>query len=196
MDQFEGQNDLAKDKPSGKLKWIVLSVVGALVGAVVGAAVLQSLFGAPSLDEYAAGKEGVPFSDPAGSFSVIFPGEPERTEQTTPLEGGTEVKTTLYMVDEGDYVFSLGVTEIPSDTGFSLEAAVQGAVDAVKGKLVSSSPRKLGQFEGMFFEIEAEDTTISQWGIVAGSRFYQVQVVGVPYGDKSVARFFESLSVK
>lgn len=197
MDQSKGPNDLiAQGKPPRGSKRIVLSVLGAVVGAVVGLVGWQALFGSPSLDEYAAGKKGVAFSDPGGSFSVTFPAEPERTEQSTPLDDGREVKTTMYMVDEGDYVFSLGVTEIPSDTPFSLEGAAQGAVDAVKGKLVSSSPRNLGQFEGLYFEIDAEGTTISQWGIRAGSRFYQVQTVGVPYGDKSASRFFESLSIK
>lgn len=141
----------------------------------------------------------VKFSPPGSHFTVMLPSKPEENKQTAQSPAGpyttylftsTSPDRELYLVGWVDYdpSFKFGVQA-------ELEANRDNFVKNIKGRLLSTTPIKLGTHPGIEFkaDVEGKADIVSRVYIV-GRRPYQL-IMLTPAGlDSSAnrARFFSS----
>jgi hypothetical protein len=129
-------------------------------------------------------------------FAVSFPSEPTLTKSMIPLKIGGEAEMHQYLVDAGGgYSFLADVGYAPSGDVYSLTAARDGMVNAVKGKLVSEMPISLGNYPGLQVEIEAQGFHVRARLYIVGERRLYELISGAD-SDKPISldttRFFAS----
>jgi hypothetical protein len=144
----------------------------------------------------AQGSDWKEYAYPDGGFAVSFPSEPTLHTSMVPLKNGGETEMRQYVVDKGDYALLAIVSHAPSGDGVSLTGARDGAVAAVKGRIVSERQISLGNYPGLQVDIEM-DTTHAR----ARARYYAVgstlyQLISVATSGKPISldttRFFAS----
>lgn len=134
---------------------------------------------------------------PDDGFAMSSPSEPKLTKSMVPLKIGGEAEMHQYVVDPGvGYAFVADVAYAPSGDVYSLTAARDGMVSAVKGQIVSEMPISLGNYPGLQVEIEvnAQHAHARARLYVVGKRLYEL--ISVAEGDRPISpdttRFFES----
>jgi hypothetical protein len=133
---------------------------------------------------------------PDDGFAVSFPSEPTLHTSMVPLKVGGETEMHQYAIDEGDYALLAIVSYAPSGDVVSLTAARDGAVSAVKGRIVSERALSLGNYPGLQVEIEMDATHARARArdYAVGRRLYQL--ISVATSDKPISvdttRFFAS----
>ena len=146
-----------------------------------------------------------PFSSDAGRFEVSMPGEPKETRTTVKTAVG-DIKVFMFEVDhrDGDYV--VGFSDYPekilraSGPDAALEGGQKGAVNGVKGTLLTSKKIKQDGFPGLEFSynLTAAGVPGKALGrsrlILVKNRLYQVVVIAALSKAKSAANdaFFDS----
>ncbi|MBA3604481.1 MAG: hypothetical protein M3487_00670 [Actinomycetota bacterium] len=137
-----------------------------------------------------------PFTAPEGDYTVVFPGEPEETNQETPLPDGSTLPITFYLYQTSEMAFGTAAIAYPIGTTIDLEGARDGAIMSVGGTLLSSVPIELQGRQGLQFvgDVGGQGTYISRV-FADGLRLYQV--VAVVQGeaaaeDPEIAAFLDT----
>jgi hypothetical protein len=145
----------------------------------------------------------VKYSPPGAQFKVLLPAQPKVDTQTadsphgpytTHLFSSSTPDRQLYVVGWVDYdpKFNFGVQA-------ELEANRDKFVTAVKGRLLGTTPIKLGTHPGIEFKavIDGSGVNIISRVYVVGRRPYQLIAISAAGADASrnVERFFSSFEV-
>ena len=136
------------------------------------------------------------FTSPEGDYTVTFPGEPEETNQETPLPDGTTLPITFYLYQTVQLAFGTAAIAYPEATVIDLEGARDGAIASVGGTLTESEMIEQQGRQGIQFvgDVGGQGTYISRV-FAEGLRLYQI--VAVVQGtatadDPEIAAFLDS----
>ncbi len=145
----------------------------------------------------AAADEWKPYTSSAGRYTASFPGTPKEVTQRTE----TGVDATIASLQSTDAAYAVAFNDLPKDALAKqsadqlLDAARKGAVDKVKGKLVSEKKVTADGFPGRELTIDAPgELQLTEHAYLVKTRLYQVLVVarkakGMPDDTK---KFLES----
>jgi hypothetical protein len=135
------------------------------------------------------------------SFRVEMPGRAEHARRALGTPRG-QAPIEMWVQQDGQRAFVAGFTEYPDklrgryDADELLDSARDGAVERVRGKLLSDAPRELAGAKGRRIEIAAEGGSVRVRGdfYVHGRRLYQVLATTTPKDAESpdVERFLGS----
>ena len=141
-----------------------------------------------------------PYQYPSDGFSAAFPHEPALQKQNLATDAGT-FEFRIYSTEDSAAAFIVAVCDYGSmaeskDPDILLDAAKTGAVNNVKGHLLSERKITLGANHGIEFQAANDSTQITARVYLAGATLYQL-IVTVPlksdYAD--TARFLDSLQL-
>jgi hypothetical protein len=144
------------------------------------------------------------FSSHEGAFSTLMPGTPTEKTQKVNTQAGTidihgftlEQKSFTYMVSYNEYPDAI-VQAASADK--ILDAARDGGVSNVQGKLLSELIISLDKYPGREIRIEAADGkhTVKTRIYLVKNRLYQVLVVTPKEGSFSndVTKFLDSFKL-
>jgi hypothetical protein len=143
----------------------------------------------------------IQFVSKEGEFSVKLPAEPQPNSQVVDTAVGkvtmhyfsveTNSGNNAYMVIYADY------PTVPSDPATTVDNAVNGQADSVKGKIIEVKKVTLNGWPGKTARIENADTTYLTAAYMAENRLYQLIFV-TPKGEtipSDVAEFFASFQI-
>jgi hypothetical protein len=141
-----------------------------------------------------------PYSYPTDGFSASFPSAPTIEKQNISSGGGTfELRT--YETDDSATaliaaVCDYGATAASRDPDTILEDAQKGAINNIKGQLVSEKKITLGANHGVEFEADSDNAHISARIYLVGSVLYQM-IVAAPLKTKyaDTGRYLESFQL-
>jgi hypothetical protein len=141
-----------------------------------------------------------PYSYPADGFSASFPTAPALEKQNISSGGGSyELRT--YEADDSSTaliaaVCDYGASATSKEPDAVLEDAKKGAINNIKGQLVSEKKITLGANHGVEFEADGESAHVTARLYLVGSVLYQM-IVAAPvkanYADAS--RFLDSFQL-
>jgi len=158
------------------------------------------LFGCGKLFE----EKLIEYTSDKGRFSVSMPGTPNKQTQNISTGVGSiamhlfvvEKSSTAYMVAYSDYPNEIIVHSNPDDL---LEAAKNGAMKNISGKITEEEPISYGEDPGIELSFSAKGGKAKGQAVIVLSenRLYQVLAVGsnLLYPDKTVKKFIDSLSI-
>jgi hypothetical protein len=140
------------------------------------------------------------YSYAADGFSASFPSEPALQKQSVPTDAGT-FELRAYVANDGDSALYIGVCDYGStasntDPDAILNGARDGAVENVKGRLVSTKKITFGVYPGLNYEIESDSLHFSGRMYLVGSVLYQVVAAAPaakPYASSS--KFLDSFQL-
>lgn len=145
----------------------------------------------------------VAFADPAGDYSVAFPGEPAAQTVDAPTSDGGVVQLTINSAEgEGGRAYLVSSGLVPVGGTYSLEGGRDGMIANVGGTALCSNPIELQGWPGI--EAIASVTPSGQSGTLIGrlfrtdDSFYQIAVVGpgtFDLTDPGVTAFFDSFTL-
>jgi hypothetical protein len=152
---------------------------------------------APAL---AAAQEWQDFNSPECRCSASYPGKPQPKTQSMQTKVGT-LDARMFMLEMPNAFYALAFVDYPRDAiaknspDSLLDAARDGAVGNVKGKLASETKVSMNGFPGRELRIEAPgDLALQARMYLVKERLYQVLVV-MPKAKESAAdskRFLDS----
>jgi hypothetical protein len=172
-------------------------IAGVAIVCIAAAAQLQS----PSAPAPSAQTPGwKSYSYPADGFSASFPSQPELQTQNVPTSAGT-FELRAYLANDGGSALYIGVCDYGSATSKAdpdsiLNGARDGAVQNVKGKLISSKKITLGENPGMTYEIDSQLLHFTGRMYLVGTVLYQTVAaapLGKPYA--STSKFLDSFQL-
>lgn len=140
------------------------------------------------------------YSFPADGFKIEFPSEPKESSQNVDTQAGT-FELRDYLVDLGSTALYVGVCDYGSsvngrDPQSVLDGAQSGAVDNVKGHVVTSKNIALGEYPGRAFEAENDQLHFSARIYLVGTTLYQTLIaypLNATYPNRS--RFLDSFEL-
>lgn len=117
-------------------------------------------------------------------FAVSLPGDPEvSTSDKDTVAGKIAIHTYIYV--KGNALLAVGVNDFPADlitksnASDVLNNALEGALESVKGKLVSKKEIQLdNKYPGIEFQLTGEIAKGTYRVYLVGSRMYQVFSLG------------------
>jgi hypothetical protein len=141
-----------------------------------------------------------PFVYASDGFSVFFPSQPKAEKQNVSNVAGTfelrtyvaEDSTTSLIAAVCDY----GPIAAGKDPAAVLDDAKKGAINNIKGQLVSEKKITLGANPGVEFEADSDSAHVSARIYLVGSVLYQTIIaspLNVKYAD--VGRFLDSFKL-
>lgn len=141
-----------------------------------------------------------PYAYPADGFSAVFPSTPVAAKQSISTGAGNfELRT--YTVEDSSAeliaaVCDYGATAQGKDPDAIIDGAEKGAVNNIKGHLVSERKITVGASHGVAFEADSESAHLSARIYLAGATLYQL-VVASPLNSPYIgtARFFDSFQL-
>ncbi|TDW96723.1 hypothetical protein [Dinghuibacter silviterrae] len=147
-------------------------------------------------------------------YSILFPQKPTPQDQTVdskigPLHIHMQIYDASNAVGDGNVAYSVAETQYP-DTSISsdrtdkldkfFEATVNGAVNNVKGKLLSVAPIQLNGYPGRFLRIDYQDgvAVITMRAFLVKSTLYMMQTIAYTKNDHNAASeaFMKSFRLK
>jgi hypothetical protein len=137
------------------------------------------------------------YNYPSDGFRVSFPSAPELSKDNVSTDTGTfelrsymaEVATTALYIGVCDY----GAKAASADPDLLLEDAKKGAVNSVKGRLLSEKKITLGAYHGVEFEADGATMHLSARSYMVGGVLYQTMVISPLAGRyPETARFLDS----
>ncbi len=155
------------------------------------------ILGLPAL---AAAQEWKPYASTAGRYTALFPGTPKEQTQRMDTEIGP-IDATIVSLETANAFYAIAFNDYPKDKIAKqtpdqlLDNARKGAVDKVKGRLVSEKRITASSYPGRELQIEAPgDLQIAERVFLVKTRLYQALVVtpkgkGVP---DDIKKFLES----
>jgi hypothetical protein len=131
-----------------------------------------------------------------GHFTAVFPGEPKLTKSTAKTTTGITANSSswAFSSSDGNEAWGVRMATYASPVKTDYDAAVSGAVAAVKGKLVSQKTIRQSGVEGREILVSFGDSEGRERMLWIGDRFYQILFVskaGTTYAPK-VDTFFNS----
>lgn len=141
-----------------------------------------------------------PYSYPADGFSASFPAAPTLEKQNISSGGGTFELRTYVAEDSATALIAAvcdyGATAASKDPDAVLADAEKGAINNIKGQLVSEKKITLGANHGVEFEADSDSAHVSARIYLVGSILYQV-IVAAPLKTKyaDTGRFLDSFQL-
>lgn len=149
------------------------------------------------VEAFAAGRGGVSFQDPEGTFRIDFPKSPERSQQTT-AAAGMNLVVINYRADFTDVSFVLSQIDFPvpvQDPNQELSSFVDGVAGSTKGNVTKKSPTTLEGHPAVDYSIRVEDGFLTGRAILVDSRLYALQVKGEVDPPTGAGRFLSSFTL-
>lgn len=152
------------------------------------------------LASLAAADEWKPYTSTAGRYSASFPGTPKEVTQRMETEIGG-IDATIASLESNNAFFAIAYNDYPREKMGNLtpdqllDNARKGAVDKVKGKLVSEKKVTASGYPGRELQIEAPGGLhITEHVYLVKTRLYQILVVTPSAGANSddVKKFLDS----
>lgn len=172
-------------------------VIGYVVGFAVAYFLVSFLFSRDKLKPFAM------FRCDEGSFSVLFPGEPERGVQSLNTQAG-KINLVMYNAGSKKSGFVVGYADYPekivreSDPNKMLDGARDGAVGNVGGELIDEMVLDSYGYPARELEINVpRKATVRARLVLVGNRLYQIMVVSKSKAvleDKGT-EFFDSFKI-
>lgn len=133
---------------------------------------------APTSSTSSAPSAWTKYSDAPGRFSVLMPVHPEKSEHPVESEGG-KLTHNIFMAKTAVGAFALSYADYTntSDPQKVLERVRDGAINGIKGKLVSSKTVTHKGFPGLEFEASLEGALYTSRIYLVKARLYQMVVV-------------------
>jgi len=142
----------------------------------------------------------VRFISEEGGFSILMPGTPKETTETSPSDHGPYT-THIVTLRQDPNVFMVGWVDYDPSFNFNrlaeLEANRDNFVDGVKATLLETRSATLYGYQGIEFTAENANRVFKSRVVVVGRRPYQI-VIGSPRemdDSVSIKRFFDSFKV-
>lgn len=140
------------------------------------------------------------YSYSADGFSASFPFEPQFSKRDVPTDKGP-FELRAYLAEDGAAAAYVGVCDYGSAVSDRtqdqvLDGAQQGAIDNVKGHLVSGRKIALGVYQGREFEAENDTMRFTARIYLVGTTLYQTLAAAPlekPYAG--AARFLDSFQL-
>lgn len=135
-----------------------------------------------------------------GNFSVMMPGTPSKEIKDVPTAVG-KVQLIMYMAGTGNEVYMASYSDYPeefakaADVDSVLQGAKTGAVQNVKGELISEENIKLQDIQGLLFNITVPEKAHMRCKIfLKANRMFQFMIISPVSGSYSEAqlKFLES----
>ncbi len=138
-------------------------------------------------------------SDALGRFSISMPAKPVKSEQLIDTESG-KLTNNVFLAQTGNGAFLVSYVDhaVPQDPQKALGRVRDGAVNGIKGTLVSSTSISHKGFPGLEFQASAQGSVYTSRIYLVNSRLYQIVVVAQPKseGSKEINRYFASFDLK
>jgi hypothetical protein len=138
------------------------------------------------------------FRDPAYSFGVSFPGDPEITTTTYQVADGRAVEARVYSLAEDNAVFKVTIAEI-ADPALDEKAVIDQAISnlAQGGDIKVNIAHRVGRVFGRQLSIaEADGSRLSAAVFYVNGRLYQIEGKALATGEDATGeaiRFQQSL---
>lgn len=146
------------------------------------------------VDDYVNGEVEAEFFAADSQFRATFPALPERSAQQTDVSGIALIITS-YMTDFRRQAFGVSTFDVPPDSLFDLNLAVNGAATGMDGRIESAVPTTWQAFDAIEAVVSASDgATIQMLVVRTPLRVYMLQVVsydGPSDGYESFKASFE-----
>jgi len=159
------------------------------------------------------GQQILPKKVETNSYKIEFPSAPDKTTQTISTAiGDLELIIIAYEVKESakddNYVYMVMETNYPDSLikkpNFDIEKffrqSIDGAVNNVKGKIISENPTRSGKYDSRQIEIDYGNgvAVIKMVMILRESKLIMLQTItdSKKYPNNSIAAFFNSFEIK
>ncbi|MCP4440608.1 MAG: hypothetical protein GY810_16810 [Aureispira sp.] len=139
-----------------------------------------------------------PYTSEEGNFSILFPGTPEKTTETTPTEVGP-IDITMYLYEAGPTLaYLVGYSDYPEeiikngDVNEMLKGAQEGVVGNIQGEIVEDKNILLDdKHSGKYFTAKSTQFNVVYELYLVNNRLYQVGVMSTQSLDNDpVAKEF------
>lgn len=136
-------------------------------------------------------------------FAVPLPGDPEVSASDKDTAAG-KITIHTYIYVSGNALLAVGVNEFPADlvaksnASDVLNNAVEGALESVKGKLVSKKEIQLdNKYPGIEFQLTGDIAKGTYRVYLVGARMYQVFSLGANGAEPLpiAGKFFDSFRI-
>jgi hypothetical protein len=138
------------------------------------------------------------FTDPAGRFSILMPGDPQ-TQDSTSLAHGNEPSSTshLFVAEENRDLYLAGVTLYDPTAKIDVEKGLAANRDnfdqGVSAHLTSQERRKFEGYPALDFKSSGPQANFSALIVLVGTHCYMVVAAyPSPAEPPEVVRFFRS----
>lgn len=123
----------------------------------------------------------IKYSDSPGRFSVLMPVAPVKSEHLVDKDGG-KITNNIFMAKTAAAAFALSYADYTdvSEPEKVLERVRDGAINGIKGKLVSSTEVSHRGFPGLEFQASLEGALYTSRIYLVKARLYQMVVVAAP----------------
>jgi tetrahydromethanopterin S-methyltransferase subunit G len=159
------------------------------------------------------GQQTLPKKVETDSYKIEFPSAPDKTSQTISTAiGDLELIIIAYEVKESskdeNYVYMVMETNYPDSLikkpDFDIEKffrqSIDGAVNNVKGKIISETPTRFGKYESRQIEIDYGNgiAVIRMVMVLRENKLIMLQTItdSKKYPNNSIAAFLNSFEVK
>lgn len=143
--------------------------------------------------------EWIRYSSTPGRFVLLMPAEPRVTEQGVETAVG-KLSNNVFLSLTQSAAFVISYADLPPDFNPKglLDNVRQGAIDGIKGTLISSSNIKHKGHPGREFQASSEGGIYTSKIFLVKTRIYQLVVVAQPgkVSDADVHRFLNSFDLK
>ncbi|HEX8494071.1 MAG TPA: hypothetical protein VF658_14590 [Pyrinomonadaceae bacterium] len=139
-------------------------------------------------------------SSTAGRFSILMPSEPKVQEQPVDTAVGKLINH-IFLAQKGSAAFAISYADYPqnnADPQGVLDTVRDGAINGIKGTLVSGKNITHKTFPGREFQASTQGALYTSRIFLVNNRLYQMVVVA-PVGhltDAEVNRFLTSFDLK
>jgi hypothetical protein len=110
---------------------------------------------------------------PKDGFSISAPAKPKYSARTITLKNG-KVEDHQYAISEPDRTYIVTVAKYPAGAKVSADAAINGAVNSLKGKITARRPVALGNVKGSDCDASGADWAGHFRAYVSGTTLYQL----------------------
>jgi hypothetical protein len=138
------------------------------------------------------------FTDPAGRYSILMPGDPQHQASDSPSSGGKPAShSDLYMVGENGNIYMAGSTLYDSTTNMEVERELAANRDnfnqGISAQTTSQQRLKFAGYPALKFKSSSPQANFSALVVLNGTHCYMV-VAAYKTADEppEVGRFFQS----
>jgi hypothetical protein len=138
------------------------------------------------------------FTDPAGRFSILMPGEPQHQTDSSPASNGKPAShSDLYMTGENGNIYMAGTTIYDLASMLDVEGELAANRDnfdqGINARVTSQQRLKFGDYPALEFKSSGPQANFSALVVLAGPHCYMV-VAAYHTADEppEVMRFFRS----
>lgn len=153
-----------------------------------------------NLNNYLQSSDWKEFNSASGNFKMSFPTLPKEQNQTVTVKGTNLNITTFLSQPSENEVFMVGLTTYPnqydvSDSKAILDNVVNGAVQNIKGQLVSSKPSTFNSYPAVDYVIRGSNLYAINKSFLVGHTLYIIENFESTNSFPSFDRFVNSFQL-